>query len=362
MLPPQGAVYRQDRIGEHGCMNRLDSLSIVPPAFAAADVAAAVAAQFGLRGTLAPLVSERDQNFCLAADTGARFVVKVTSALEDEAASEFQVAALVHLALQDGIQAPGVVYTTSGQRFGTISDAAMTYRLRVVTWVEGEQLETLPLDPPLAERFGAALARLNQALRGFSHPGENPVLLWDLQRVRDLRPLLEGIDDAAIRANVAAAIDDYGSHVVPAIPTLQSQVIHSDANPENVLVTTDGFGFIDFGDMLKAPRIFEAAIAASYLRSLAGEPLQLIAPFIGGYHRKAPLEADETDLLFDLIRARLATTVTLLYWRLRERPAHDEYRQKSLLLEGSASHFLAVLDRLGKQKFNLKIKGICSDR
>jgi Ser/Thr protein kinase RdoA (MazF antagonist) len=343
-------------------MNFQDSLTIMPPAFDAADVATAVAAQFGLEGSFEPLVSERDQNFSLVTDAGLRFVVKVTSALESELATAFQIGALEHLGRITEIRAPEIVHTSGGGPFGTITDGETTYRLRIVTWIEGVQLETLGLDPQLMERFGVALAGLDEALKDFSHEGEDPVLLWDLQRVQELRPLLEFIDDAEIRAAVAAAIDDYRTRVVPNLPVLRTQVIHSDANPENVLMTRSGIGFIDFGDIVRAPRIFEVAIAASYLRSLDDEPLRLIAAFIAGYHAGAPLEAAETSLLFDLVRARLATTITLLYWRLRERSEGDEYQQKSQMLESTASHFLAVLDCLGRREFSRKINEICGKR
>ena len=69
----------------------------------------------------------------------------------------------------------------------------------------------------------------------------------------------------------------------------------------------------------------------------------------------ARLYADESRLLFDLVRARLATTVTLLYWRLRDRPADDDYRRKSLQVERTASRFLAALGCLGRRRFDKEI-------
>jgi Ser/Thr protein kinase RdoA (MazF antagonist) len=53
---------------------------------------------------------------------------------------------------------------------------------------------------------------------------------------------------------------------------LRAQVIHSDANPENVLVAGKRLGFIDFGDAIKAPLVFDVAIAASYMRVFDGDP------------------------------------------------------------------------------------------
>jgi Ser/Thr protein kinase RdoA (MazF antagonist) len=139
---------------------------------------------------------------------------------------------------------------------------------------------------------------------------------------------------------------------------LVHQVIHSDANPENVVSDDDAIGFIDFGDIVYAPRVYDVAIAASYLRQGGDDPLALIRPFIAGYHAIAPLALTEIEVLFDLVRARLAASIGLLYWRLQDRPESDEYRRKSLETESNASQFLAALDATGREKFTNKINEI----
>ena len=63
-------------------------------------------------------------------------------------------------------------------------------------------------------------------------------------------------------------------------------------------------------------------------------------------------------MLFDLVRARLATSITLLHWRLQDRPESDEYRRKSLQLESNASYFLAALDSIGRREFTKEINNI----
>lgn len=355
----QRRVYSPRGFGDHGAMTAeslaLTAIRAQSPTVDEAVVARAVGEQFGLHGEYTPLVSERDQNFRLRATDGGQFLVKVTSAVEDAATTDFQIAALQHIENAGGIPVPGVVRTVDGNSTGELHGQDMTYPLRVMTWVDGEQLESLRVDAALASQFGTALARLNRALWGYSHPGEKPVLLWDLQRVVELRALMGSIADPAVRTNVAGAIDDYENNVVPALSMLRTQVIHGDANPENVLITDSGFGFIDFGDIIKAPLVFDVAIAASYMRAFDGEPMALIAAFLEGYHSELRLESTEGELLFDLIRARLATTITLMYWRIRARPQNDPYRQKTLALESGAGKFLAALDSLGRAIFNSNI-------
>ena len=336
----------------------LMAITAAAPTIEESFVIRAVREQFGLQGEYSPLVSERDQNFLLRTADESRFLVKVTSAVEDAATTDFQIGALQHIENAGGILAPRIVPTVGGDSSGELIGDGKTHRLRVMTWVEGEQLEKLHIDAALAGKFGSALAQLDLALQGYSHPGENPALLWDLQRVGELRGLLDAIGDPVAQDGATRAIDDYENHVVPALPALRAQVIHSDANSENVLVTDDGVGFIDFGDIIKAPLVFDVAIAASYLRDFDEDPMMFIEPFIGGYHAVLPLQAVETRLLFNLIRARLATTITLLYWRLCTRPENDPYRQKALHLEGGAGKFLTALDALGRHAFDKRISNL----
>ena len=360
--PQISSVYSHAAIGDYVPMSTLPpalaAVSINPPAFEVAAVAEAVARQFGLQGNFEPLVSERDQNFRLHADDGSRYVVKVIGAAEDDATTAFEIGLLRQLQQADDVIAPAVIPTVHSEGSGEISSSDARHRLRVVTWVDGEPLETGLLDPTTCGQFGAALARLGTALRGYSHPGENRLLAWDLQRVCELSGFGDHIDDVETRTAVSRAIDDYASRVLPVKPTLPSQVIHGDANPDNVLATGNGIAFIDFGDSIKAPRIFDLAIAAAYLRPGSDDPTGLIAPFVAGYHSAARLEARELELLFDLIRARLATTITMLYWGLSEREDGDLYRQKSLEQEGGAGRFLDLLDDLGRHEFRQKLINI----
>ena len=348
-------VYTFGSIRDHGVMDALGAIAALPPAVAGNVVATAVAEHFGLEGDYLPLVSERDQNFRLTLADGRRFVVKVTSSQEDPQISDFQLGALLHLEGK-GVSTPTVVRTLDGKAFARVDAGERGHRLRIVTWIDGDTLRSTGIDTHRAARIGTALARLDNALQDYVHPGDNPILLWDLQRAAELRPLVSHIDELPLQQQVVKILDDVGVNVAKA--NLPRQPIHGDANPENILVTDDEIGFIDFGDMVRAPRIFDVAIAASYLRSDGDDALVYLRPFVAAYHATAPLGAAEAGLLFDLVRARLATTITLLYWRLRERSPDDPYRRKSLQTERTASHFLAAIDGLGREPFDKQINSL----
>lgn len=330
------------------------AVSAAPPTVPESIIAGVIEHQYGLVGRFTPLVSERDQNFRLASDKGGDYVVKVTSLAETPLANAFRAAVLRHL---EDIGMPGVptlVCTRGGTPGGELEYQGQCYALRVVRYLAGDLLTSVPIGPALARDFGSKLAAFDTALGGFRHAGESPSLLWDLQRVTELRDLFDFIDDAEICQRVARAIDDFESSVIPQLKALRTQVIHGDANPENILVAPSQrsvSGFIDFGDMLRAPLVFEVAIAAAYLRAEGMNALELIVPFVSGYHAALPLTDVELQLLYDLVRARLATTLTLLYWRLGARDHDDLYRQKTLQGESDAGRFLAALDTLGRQGF-----------
>jgi len=330
------------------------AVSAEPPRVPVAEVERAVKRQFGLSGHYLPLVSERDQNFRLKASSGDQYVVKVTSAAEPRPVSDFQIAALLHLEKVGTVPVPKVVAALDGQHSGRIEHAGNSHILRLVSYLAGEPLTSVPANADIARDIGGSLARLDLGLDGFAHEGENPVLLWDLQRAGELRDLLDRIDSPDIRGSVLRAVDDYDQRVLPELGSLHTQVIHGDANPENILVDAASgrvSGFIDFGDMVRAPLVFDVGIAASYLRASDADAVELIAPFVAGYHAIRPLSVAELALLFDLARARLATTITLLFWRLDARDRDDPYRQKTLDRESDAIAFLNALDELGRAAF-----------
>lgn len=332
----------------------LSAVSAEPPRIPVAQIARSVEQQYGLSGNYVSLVSERDQNFRLKTADRTDYVVKVTSSAEAEVVSAFQVAALQYLETVKAVSVPRIIPTLDARSSGSIDYEGRAYRMRLVSYLSGKPLASAAIDSRVARDFGAQLATLDIGLEGFSHAGETPELLWDLQRAADLRDVLGCIDEPNVLQRVTRVIDDFEELVSPELCSLRAQVIHGDANPENVLTDPSSrqvTGFIDFGDMVRAPLVVDVAIAASYLRSTAADALELIVPFVAGYHAKNPLRLEELALLFDLVRARLATTITLLFWRLAARDDDDPYRQKTLARESDAHVFLNALDTLGRADF-----------
>lgn len=332
----------------------LSSVAAVPPDIELEAVANAVCEQFELEGQYSQLVSERDQNFRLVTSDGTSYVVKITSFAEDPCVTDFQIAALLHLEQSDVAGVPRIVRTVSGHDRGVLKDTeGKETVLRVVTWLQGKELKSIQLTADVCRQFGVRLADLDSALASFSHPGDRQELLWDMQRAAELRALLFHIDDHNVRVVVERVLKEFETRVRPRLQALASQVIHNDANDENVLLDAHQniSGFIDFGDMLRAPRIIDVATAAAYLRTVDGDPIKHIEPFVRGYHERSPLLDTEMDVLYDLICTRLAMTLSILYWRVSARSQDDSYREKSLKGEATAFDFLCDLIDFGPDAF-----------
>lgn len=346
-------------------MNSLEMITVSPPQFSEADVARLVEAEYGLGGELCPLLSECDQNFRLIASDGSSYVVKVAGAAEDRNAADFQIQGLLHVEARGCQTAVPKIFRTSGGDSSTIIlDGGTEHIVRLVSYLPGQSVTDVALTPALMRSIGQSLAYLDIALSDFEHDADQQPLLWDMQHAPSLIPLAVNIADGSLRQTVLACFDDFQQIVEPRFASLRQQVIHSDVHPGNVLVKDDDpesvAGIFDFGDMLRAPLVVELGIAASYLRSDDIDALAYVASFIAAYDRISPLEEIEIDLLYDLLRTRLATTITMLHWRLATKGNDDAYAQESLQTESSAERFLMRINALTRQAFSTRLRRECN--
>lgn len=348
-------------------MNRPESLVILtvqPPTFSVGEVAAHVRDQYGLEGEFTGLVSERDQNFRLTCGDGRRYVVKIANSAEPELITDFQIQALLHMEkIGCAVAVPKVIRTIDGSVSTTLLALGLAHVMRVVSFVPGRPLGDCDNNAALARKLGMCLAETDSALVGFEHPGDSPSLIWDMQRASDLRSLVGLVPDADLRSAVSDCLDDFEQNALPKFAALRNQIIHNDLNPGNVLVADSEppsvAGVIDFGDMLRAPLIIDVAIAASYMRSADANPIELIAPFIAGFNEVTPLDQIEFELLYDLVRTRLVTTIVLMNWRMSARPASDAYMKKGVLNERSSEGFLQRINAMSRQEFAAGILTEC---
>jgi hydroxylysine kinase len=346
--------------------NPLDVVATSPPSFTVDEAVGIAAERYGLEVTARVLVSERDQNFRLAANDGKRYVLKIANSAEDPVVTDFQIRALLHI--QDRADAllatPTVLKTLDGEYSLLLESRGRKHVVRIVSFVAGTPLGDDTPGPLCARNMGAYLARLGRVLDDFSHPGADQSLLWDMKQASSLRTILHHIDDPLLRELATKTLDDFESNALPVFDSLRSQVIHNDMNPDNVLLTEPGgseiAGVIDFGDMLRSPLIVDVAVAAAYLRSMTGNPLTLIVEFIAGYHSEMPLLRAEIDILHDLIKTRLMTTVCIFAWRESLRGSEDAYLRAYAEGESTAGLFLQTMSEIPRDNAAKIYSEVCA--
>ncbi len=296
------------------------------PRFTPEEAAELARSLYGVSGTLRALPSERDQNFRLTADDGARYVLKISGAGELQSILELQHAALDHLGGRiDGTEWPRVCRTKDDNAISQIDGRdGLRHLVRMLTYIEGRPLcETRPHSPVLLRDLGAFLGRLTCALRDFSHVEKQPDLIWNMDNGPEVvRRYVDLIPGVGRRRLVMRFCEAYEGIVVPHLSSLPRQIIHNDANDQNILVRRacpddpasselEVAGLIDFGDMAQSCALFEPAVAAAYVMLGKSEPLAAAAHVVAGYHAEHPMSDLELSLLYHCAVMRLCMSVAI---------------------------------------------------
>src|SRR5437764_605062 len=170
-------------------------LEAAPPRFSGAEVAAIAERLFGLSGEATDLGSERDQTFLIDDGAGGG-VIKISNLGESPAVLDLETGALLHIG---GVDPALPIARPRVARGADPSDGAAAYRATTagadgthfVRMFERRQGRSVvsgeTLDDGAVRAYGATLARLAFALRGYFHPAAGRVLLWDTKNALDLR-------------------------------------------------------------------------------------------------------------------------------------------------------------------------------
>ncbi|MGB3899382.1 MAG: aminotransferase class III-fold pyridoxal phosphate-dependent enzyme [Mesorhizobium sp.] len=270
----------------------------------------AVAAHFGCAWPMERLVGEYDLNFRARGNDGP-IIVKVMRAGCDPAYVAMQIEAIHHaLSVDPHLPLPEIV----GEPL-TLRDDSGQER---IAWAQralpGKALGALaPQSLPLLEEFGRAAGRLSRTLQGFEHPQLDRPQKWQLPDGGWIAAHLPLLPEAR-RHLVQATLEGF-EELRPALERLPQQAIHNDLNDWNILIRqqvaaqTAVAGFIDFGDMTRAPVICDLAIMAAYAILDRPDAEQALAALTAGYHAAFPLAEAELAMLWPLVRMRLAVSV-----------------------------------------------------
>lgn len=301
--------------------------------------AALLERHYGLAGAVATLSSEVERTAEVHLPDGRRLILKTSTRPEALDSFRFQAAAMAGLQGAAGFVAPQVLRTNSGALM-LEEDGVCGY---LQTRIDGVPLHREMLTPDLLFRTGSALAHLDLALAHVDLPAAERPILWHIGCWPRLMEFEQYLPAGSVADAVRAAMADYVGSVEPEIANVAWQVTHNDPSPFNMMVTSKGIGFIDFGDGCRSPRIQDLAIAASHVVTDPTLPLGGAEHLIAGYASVTGLSALEARLLVGLMRARQSALILVNYWRSHLFPADAQYIKKNV---ARAEHGLSILGPL----------------
>ncbi len=270
---------------------------------------------FGIKGWATILPGGYDLNFHIKCEDGQQFILKIANAEEEKSVIEMQNAGLQWLkSAPRTFDFPKLKQTLSGESIAILDDDQSRYA-RLFTYVQGTLLANMNFSFELLKSLGNQLGQLSLAFDQFHHSAAKRFFRWDLLQAASIEENISAIKNKEDRLQVEAIFKRFKTDVIPKLSAMRTSIIHNDANPWNVLVTTTIFGkpqitgFIDFGDMVESATICELAIALTYAIMGKNQPLLAATAIIKSYHAVYPLHADEIEILFDLICIRLCVSV-----------------------------------------------------
>lgn len=324
---------------------------------------AALADAWGIDAILEPLAGEYDLNLRATASDGQRYVLKVMRAGCDAAFVDLLTAAHAHIRSRDAsVPVPAVIPTRDGALSCVRADATGNPRiLWLLTSLDGVEYQRFrPRSLPLSASLGDTVARLDRALREFSHVGLARDFKWDLRRGDWIAGHVHEIADPVRRAIIERILTGYAA-LKPALLSEPLAAIHNDINDCNILVARDQHdspvvsGIIDFGDLVLGPAVAELAITGAYLVLDHPQPERALAEFVAAYHRVTPLSGAQLDLIWPLVLMRLAVSVTNSAQMQRERPG-DPY---VVISEAPAWRFLERAVGIAEAVARTRLRAAC---
>lgn len=340
-------------------------LGISPEPLPEDTVAQMLSGCYGLAGSLKRIATEKDDTFLLRSGEND-FLVKISSPAEDPDIVNLQTAAMLHIrdrAPDLPVQRP-IAGANGAFEFRFSSPGNKERALRVLTFLPGRLLSRARPTASQVRHIGSMLARLSLALSDFTHPRQDRLLIWDLQRFHRMRPLLDYVEDD-VNASLARRIfDQFDTHVRPLLPVLTRQVVHGDFSQYNLLVDDEAPGYvkgvIDFGDVVRTAAVFDIAVGmANLLRASPAGPWEAALQFLDGYLSVRQVADDELAVLTVSAQARLLLRALMAQWRAIEDPARRDY----LLSHSEKDWFhLALAQAVPEHEVTARIRALAGRR
>ena len=309
---------------------------VSPPVVTVDDASKVAADLYGWQAEAIALTGERDKNYLLHTQEAGDVVLKFINPAEEAAETDLQIQVLLWLAQQNcAVVVPKALRSRTGDLVCDYTVGEQVYKVRAYTYLNGVSVAQAQMGAALQQSFGAQAAQLVRALEGFDHPALSRVLLWDVMHLNQLRAWAEEVlPQDEMGQFVFAYLDQFEQTILPVLQALPQQVIHGDISKSNTVASsadaTSIHGVLDFGDLCKAPRVVELAVAASYaLDAETGDLQAALAGIVAAYAAVLPLSEAESALIPDLIVARLVQRIVISEWRASHFPNNRDYILRS---------------------------------
>ena len=336
---------------------------VLPPVVTVDDASKAAAQMYGWQAEAVALTGERDKNYLLRTAEAGDVVLKFINPAEEAAETDLQIQVLLWLEQHNcAVMVPKTLRTAAGELVGDYAVGDQVYKVRAYTYLNGVSVAQAQMSDAMQQSFGEHAAQLVLALEGFDQPALSRVLLWDVMHLNQLRAWAEEVlSQDELGQCVFAYLDRFEQTILPALQALPQQVIHGDISKSNTVASSADaasiHGVLDFGDLCKAPRVVELAVAASYaLDAETGDLQAALARVVDGYAAVLPLSSEESTLVFDLIIARLVQRIVISEWRASHFPNNRDYILRSTAqarqLLGRLMHISEAQKQSGKGQGN----------
>jgi Ser/Thr protein kinase RdoA (MazF antagonist) len=267
---------------------------------------------YGLSGSLNQLPSYIDNNFLFTSYNNIKYVVKISSLQTPTVEIELENAAMNHLAAKQlSFQTPAVIKSVSGKEildFSSLDNQVLKFR--IVSFLNGHLYSQVNSnDSYLHYSLGVLIANITKALSDFNHPQAQRNMNWDIAQLQLLEANLDYCQESQ-KQQLKPLFHQFLEHTKPALDKLPKQIIHNDANDNNLTTALienklQCVGVFDFGDLVYSQRICELAVAMAYALMSQVDIIKTAKQIIKGYTDTIKVSVEELDLLPDLIKARL---------------------------------------------------------